>query len=118
MSSTRIISGVVICLAALVGGAAVGMAMGGLGICASDVTISLVICSVVVGAVFSGSIALLWRKVWWVGALVFSVPALLLIPFVAASGEWERVGGIGACIVGSFLAAFMVRYPSPRSLKL
>jgi hypothetical protein len=117
MSSTRIISGVLICLAALVGGAGAAWSMGGLGICGSDVNLGLIMGSVLVGAVFSGSMAVLWRKVWWLGALLYSVPSVLLLPFLAAGGEWRRVGGMCVYVVGSILAAFIVRYPSPRSLK-
>jgi len=117
MSSARILVGVVICLAALFAGCTMGLAMGGFGICAVGLSAGLVGSSAIVGALFGGAMALLWRKAWWPGALAFSAPSLLGVAFGASNGEWQRVVGIGICIVAAVLAAFVVRYPSPGSLK-
>ena len=117
MSVARIMVGVVICLAALLAGCSLGLAMGGFGICAVGFSASLVGSSAVIGALFGGTMALVWRKTWWAGAVAYSAPSLLGVAFGASSGEWQRVVGILICSVASVLAAFVVRYPSPESLK-
>ena len=109
--------GVVICVAALFVGCTVGLAMGGFGICAVSFTPSLVAVSAVIGALFGGTMALVWRKAWWSGALAFSVPSLLGGSFGWSSGQWQRVMGVGLCILAAGFAAFVVRYPGPRNLK-
>jgi hypothetical protein len=91
--------------------------MGGFGICAVGFSPGLVGFSALVGALFAGTVALLWRKAWWAGATAFSTPTLLGAAFGASSGEWQRVVGIGVCIVAAVLTAFVVRYPGPGSLK-
>ena len=73
--------------------------------------------SAIVGALFGGTMAAVWRKAWWVGALAFSTPSLLGCALGLSSGEWQRVVGIGIIIATAVLAAFVVRYPSPGSLK-
>jgi hypothetical protein len=117
LSSGRLIAGVLICLVALLTGCTIGMAMGGFGICAVSFSLGLLGSSVVVAALFAGSVAFLWPKARWAGALAFSLPTTLGAAFGAASGAWERVVGIGVCIVASVFVAFVVRYPGPSSLK-
>jgi hypothetical protein len=117
MSSGRILLGIVICLAALFAGCTIGLAMGGFGICAVGFSPVLVGSSAIVGALFGGTMALLWRKAWWAGALAFSAPSLLGVVLGASTREWQRVVGIGICIVVTVFAAFVVRYPGPGSLK-
>ncbi len=117
MSSTRIVAGVVICMAALFAGCTIGLALGGYGICAVGFSPTLVGFSAVAAALFAGTMALLWRRTWWAGAVTFSVPTLLGGAFAASTGEWQRVVGIGISIVTAVLASFVVRYPSPGSLK-
>jgi hypothetical protein len=118
MSLVRVFIGIVICLAALVAGASIALALGGFGICAASFSLGLVGCSVLVGVAFGSIMALVWRKAWWAGALAFSAPALFGFASGASTGQWERVVGIGFSIVGAVFAAFVVRYPDPRSLKL
>jgi hypothetical protein len=117
MSAFRIFSGILVCLVASAAGCVIGLAMGGFGICAVSLSLGVVGSSASVGALFGGTIAFLLPKAWWAGALAFSVPTLLGAGLGASSGEWQRVVGIAVCIVASILAAFVVRYPDPRSLK-
>jgi hypothetical protein len=117
MSSAKVIAGALVCLVALAAGSVIGLAMGGFGICAVSFSPGLVGFSAAVAALFGGAVAFLWRQAWWAGAAAFSLPALLGAAFGASNGEWQRVVGIGICIVASVLAAFVVRYPDPRSLK-
>ena len=106
MRVVRIIIGVIISLAALFSGGGTGMAMGGFGICAMDFGPGLLAGGIIEGDIFSGLLALLWPKVWWVGALVFSLPMLLGVPFAASNREWQRIVGICICIVCAFFVAF------------
>lgn len=69
-----------------------GLAMGGFGICAVGFSAGLIGSSAIVGALFG-------------------------VAFGLSSGEWQRVVGIGVCIAAAVLAAFVVRFPSPGSLK-
>ena len=117
MSSARITAGILICLGALFAGCTIGLAMGGYGICAVSFSVGLVGFSATIGALFAGAMALVWRQVWWAGALAFSVPSLLGTSFTASGAEWQRVVGIGICVTASVLAAFVVRYPGPSRLK-
>lgn len=117
MSPTRIFTAIVICLAGLLSGTVVGFILGGLGICAMDLTPGLVGFCALLGAGLSASVGLLWRRAWWAGALAFSVPALLGVAAGVSSREWQRVIGTGACIMASGFAALIVRFPRPRSLK-
>jgi hypothetical protein len=118
MSSLRIFVGIVVCLVASAAGFVIGLALGGFGICAVSPSLGMVGASAGVGALFAGSIAFLWPKAWSVGALAFSVPALFGAALGASTGEWQRIICIVVCIVASILAAFVIRYPDPRSLKL
>ena len=81
--------------------------MGGFGMCAIDLTWGLFFSGLLVGGLSSGVPAAIWPKAWWVGALLFSLPALLGIPLGAVSGEWWRVVAIAACILGTFVVAFV-----------
>ena len=111
-------TGIAVCLIALFGGCTIGLAMGGFGTCAVSFSAGLVGSSAVVGAVFGATLAFIWPKWWWAGALAFSVPTLAGVACGASAGEWQRVVGIAVCIAASILAAFVVRYPGPRSLNL
>lgn len=118
MSLARIIAGILICSVALSAGCVSGLAMGGFGmICAVGFSLGLVGFSALIGMCFAVIMALLWRKAWWAGALAFCVPTLLGAIFAALSGEWQRVVGICICILASFIAAFVTRYPGPKSLR-
>jgi len=117
MSATRSIIGVGPCVVALVAGFTMGLAMGGYGICATSFSPGLVGFLAVLGAIFGGTMALVWRKAWWWGALSFSAPSLIGGAIGLTTGEWQRLMGIAICIGAAFCSAFMVRYPSPGSLK-
>jgi hypothetical protein len=117
MSILKTIIGILVCVGALFWGAVIGMAMGGYGICALSLTTSLVVYSAITAAVLSGVISLIWRRVWWMGALTFSLPTLLGIGFAAVAGDSARLIAICACILVSFITAFLVRYPSRKDLK-
>ena len=117
MNPNRILFVGLLCLGSLVSGALVGLVVGGFGICAVSLSPGLLGGSAIIGSAFSASVALLWRKAWWVGALGFSLPALLGAALGVATKEWPRVLGIGVCVVASVVAALIDRYPGPRSLK-
>jgi hypothetical protein len=117
MSLTKIIIGGMICMAAAFEGLTGGLVMGGFGICAVSFSAALLVQAVLIGAVFSSIIARLWPRAWWMGAMAFSTPALLGLTLALPMGEWDRVVGICVCALASFAAAFLVRYPSPGSLK-
>lgn len=82
--------------------------------CASSITVGLVGSAVFIGGIVAGTVAALWRKGWWAGSLSFSAPMCLGLPFAA---EAARVASILICILATFLVAFIVRYPGPRSLR-
>jgi len=118
MSVTRTMTGLLICLVALFAGTCTALALGGFGICAMSFSLGLVGRFVLLGSASGGIMALVCRKAWWAGALAFSAPALFGLASGVSTAEWRRVAGIGVCIAGSFLAAFVIRYPGPSSLKL
>jgi hypothetical protein len=117
MKPNRIVFGVLLSFASVAAGGVIGLVLGGFGICAMDLTPGVLGCSALIGAAFSATIAVLWRKAWWAGALSFSFPALLGVSFGVVTKEWPRVLGIFVCIGASFAAALVVRYPGPRSLR-
>lgn len=88
--------GVVICLAALFAGCTMGLAMGGFGICAVGFSAGLVGSSAIVGALFGGTMSLLWRKAWWAGALAFSAPSLLGVAFGASRESGSVCWALGS----------------------
>jgi hypothetical protein len=117
MNPNRIVFAVLLCLASLASGAVIGLVMGGFGICAVDLTPGLLSFSALIGAALSATVALLWREAWWAGALGFSLPTLLGMSLGVATKEWPQVLAICVCILASFAAALVVRYPGPRSLR-
>ncbi len=117
MSPNRILAGIAVCLAATVSGAAVGFILGGLGICAMDLTPGLIGFAVLIGGVLSSSAALLWPKAPWAGSLAFSIPALLGVVSGVAVGEWQRAFASGLCIASAVLAAIAIRWLRMRHLK-
>jgi hypothetical protein len=113
MSPIRIILGILICLAALCIGVNAGLMLAGFGICAVGFAPGLVGSAALAGAVLGGSMALVWPKAWWSGALAFSAPMLLGV----TSPEWQRAVSFCICIAAACLAALVVRYPGPRKRK-
>jgi hypothetical protein len=116
MSVSRIMIGIAVCLAALLVGCTIGLAMSGFGTSPLSLTTGLVGYSAAVGAIFGAAMAFIWRKSWWAGALAFSLPTLLGVAFGVSAGEWQRVVGIAVCNGASILAAFVVRYSGPQRL--
>ena len=114
MSAGQLYGGMTMCLMGAILAVPLGMAMGGFGMCAIDLTIGLVVGSAFVGAAVGGSVAALWRSMWWVGALSFSIPFCLALPLALMDGA--RAIGILICVVAAFSVAFLVRYPGPSSL--
>ena len=106
--------GIVVCLFAALVGASAGLAMGGVGICAASLSVGLVGSAALVGAALSGCMSMVWRSIWWAGALAFSVPMGIGLLF---AGEMPRVISILVCVLAAFVVAFAVRFPGPQGLK-
>ena len=119
MTTTRTIALIFLGAVNLYAGCSRGLTVGGFpGICgAFPFSAGLVGSTATVGAVLAGTMASLWRQVWWAGALAFSTPVLFGAVIGAATGESQRVVGAGICILASALTAFAVRYPGPGSFK-
>jgi hypothetical protein len=114
MSSGRLLGGVAICILGVLLAVPLGLAMGGVGICASGLTVGLVGVAVFMGGMVAGSVAALWRGAWWAGSLSVSAPMCLGLPFAT---EAARILSILICALATLLVAFVVRYPGPNSLK-
>ena len=117
MSVARIIIGILICLLALLAGSVIGLALGGYGICAVSISVGLVGQAFVIGGIFGGTVAIVWRSAWCAGALAFSVPLIVGLVFAGATGQWQRFVSLLICVIGTLLTAFVIRYPGPQSLK-
>jgi len=108
MSANQILPAIAVCLGALVAGTGVGFVLGGLGICALDLTPGLVGFAIVLGGGLSAGVAMLWPKAWWAGAVAFSAPALLGVVSGVAVGEWKRVLCTCLSIVAAVLGALLI----------
>jgi hypothetical protein len=111
MSLGKTITGILLCILAVGIGGISGMYIGGFGICAANFSWSAVGGAVLLGGLLSGFFALLWRKVWWVGALCFSGFMLPILCMDFMDGDLQRFGGISISVMFPFgVAYFLARW--------
>jgi len=110
-----------LCIASGFVGFVGSLAIGGFGICAGDLTLGLFVGCFTIALALPAIIAAAFPKAWIVGALSFSLPAGLGLSFAVGSLEKLRAIAILACILGSFVAAFVsarltrsFKRPAPR----
>src|SRR5262249_14518540 len=98
-----VLFGVLICFVAAFLGGIGCLVMSGVGICPAGVSGSLFGTCCVGGAALSAVVAGIWPKAWSVGALAFSIPALLGLVFAVGLGDRSRILAILGCIFGAWL---------------
>jgi hypothetical protein len=114
MSTGRLLAAVLVCIVAGLISIPFGLAVGGCGICAASLSPGLIGGVALVGSAFAGVVAALWRRVWWAGAVSFSLGMCLGLVYAA---ETARIISLILCAAATFLAAFVIRYPGPLSLR-
>ena len=114
MSTGRLLAAVLVCVLAGLIGFPSGLAVGGVGICATSLSPGLVGGVALTGAAFAAVVAVLCRRVWWAGAVSFSLGLCLALAYTT---ETARFISLILCGAAAFFAAFVVRYPGPNSLK-